>query len=863
MICNFFIVDFKNHVLFLKQHRAILTKYSTCSCLSKNKSSSKLLTDDFHQKSPGWKNLFLKTQQGYSNKKKTREIFDRNQKSRFSSTEQVTKYFINSNIIRKPNFVKKNYPIITMRRSNQDTCLMNKPLVSEGDWVQSGDVLTDCANSVGGDLSLGQNIFVAYMPWEGYNFEDAILVSERLVIDDLFTSVHIERYEMENIQKQANKPVFTYKKQSLKRFYPFLSILRSVKKVNSYHLYRSRFFHFTSFFEPLTLTRLPLPKPSSFESQKSYKTQRVVNTRSMFKEHSSKNSKSFFKSVKSNQMNQKFNFKSSDFVFLNTNFYSKKKTKTKSDWYFTELIPPRLCLKKKKLLNDDMFKLPPAPVKLSIPNYQKIRTTKPTKQVLNLTNKKKLFITSEISLNSIKKKETPKNKIEWLSNSEQITRNVPNISPQQIEKLDLFGIVRLGSWVEEGDILIGKTTPVNKTQLTPYQKLLYAILDHKIQPYRDSSLRAPRGIKAKVIDIKCFSVSNSTKSTKIRDVISPKFFKNDFKKILFKSNRGLHSVKHIIKQIKMNSFLPKFKWIPNHTDFFGSVNPDLIFKQNVFQFPLLTPSRQSRKLFDCFNQRQSLHNVDTIHIYLAEKRKVQIGDKMSGRHGNKGIISQILPIQDMPFLPDGTPIDMVLNPLGVPSRMNVGQIYECLLGLAGHYLGEHYRVSSFDESFGPEASRSLVFNKLYEARCKTGLKWLFNPKSPGKVRIFDGRTGDCYHQSVTVGQTYMLRLVHMVDDKLHMRSTGPYSLVTQQPLRGRSKQGGQRLGEMEVWAIEGYGAAFTLLEMLTIKSDDLTGRMTLWSNFIFNRDLNIGTPEAFKVLICELQSLCLDIGLYY
>src|SRR6476620_3343148 len=216
----------------------------------------------------------------------------------------------------------------------------------------------------------------------------------------------------------------------------------------------------------------------------------------------------------------------------------------------------------------------------------------------------------------------------------------------------------------------------------------------------------------------------------------------------------------------------------------------------------------------------------------------------------------------MPYLPDGTPIDMVLNPLGVPSRMNVGQIYECLLGLAGRFLGENYKVPAFDEIYGSEASRSFVFNKLYEARTKTGFKWLFDPNSPGKIRLFDGRNGECFDQKVTVGQAYILRLVHMVDDKIHSRSTGPYYLVTQQPLRGRSKQGGQRLGEMEVWALEGYGAAFTLLEMLTIKSDDMTGRMTLWSNLILNKDISIGKTEAFKVIDCELQALCLDIGLF-
>ena len=251
-----------------------------------------------------------------------------------------------------------------------------------------------------------------------------------------------------------------------------------------------------------------------------------------------------------------------------------------------------------------------------------------------------------------------------------------------------------------------------------------------------------------------------------------------------------------------------------------------------------------------------------VHLYLAEKRKLQVGDKMAGRHGNKGIVSNILPRQDMPYLPDGTPLDMVLNPLGVPSRMNVGQLYECLLGLALKYLGENLKVVPFDEIYGPEASRSLTFFKLYEARKKTHHEWLFNPNHPGKIHLVDGRTGSYFDQAVTVGIAYMLKLVHLVDDKIHARSTGPYSLVTQQPLRGRSKYGGQRLGEMEVWALEAYGAAFTLLEMLTIKSDDITGRMTLWSNLILNKEIYIGSPESFKVLVCELQALCLDIGLF-
>lgn len=451
------------------------------------------------------------------------------------------------------------YPLQSFQRSNQDTCLVHKPAVFEGEWVQPGDLLADCSSSVAGELSLGQNILIAYMPWEGYNYEDAILISERLVYDDLYTSIHIEKYEVET----------------------------------------------------------------------------------------------------------------------------------------------------------------------SMTKY----------------------------------------------GYEEITKKIPDVSKDAVQNLDERGIIQKGSFVFEGDILVGKVTPIEKKFKSPYQKLLYNILEKELSPVRDSSLRAPKGLRAKVVERKIFEKKKKTK--------------------------------------------------------------------NVFE---------------------KTHT--SVHLYLAEKRRVQVGDKMAGRHGNKGIISKILAVQDMPYLPDGSPIDMVLNPLGVPSRMNVGQIYECLLGLAAKYLGQAFRVRSFDEMYGSEASRTLTFASLYQARLKTHQKWLFNPKSPGKMKIYDGRTGLPFHQTVTVGISYMLKLVHLVDDKIHSRSTGPYSLVSQQPLRGRSKFGGQRLGEMEVWALEGYGAAFTLLEMLTIKSDDITGRMTLWSNLILHNPIYIGTPESFKVLVCELQALCLDIGLF-
>jgi len=461
------------------------------------------------------------------------------------------------------NFSKKklSYSLQAYQRSNQDTCIYQRPLVQEGEWVEKGDLIADGAASVGGELSLGKTILVAYMPWEGYNFEDAILISQRLIYDDLYTSIHIERYEIE------------------------------------------------------------------------------------------------------------------------------------------------IC--------DTKFGL------------------------------------------------------------EEITSKIPDITYSQSSHLDNQGIAKLGSWVNQGDILVGKVTPIKKKQLSKHEKLLSAILSDKRAPSikRDSSLRLPKNISGRVVHVELLETEN--------------------------------------------------------------IPPEI---------PLKGPSR--------------------VHIYIAEKRKIQVGDKMSGRHGNKGIVSKILPRQDMPYLPDGTPIDMVLNPLGVPSRMNVGQIFECLLGLAGKELHEQFKISCFDEMHGPEASRSLTYSKLFQARIKTGKQWLFNPNSPGKVKLFDGRTGECFHQTVTVGHPYMLKLVHQVDEKIHARSTGPYALVTQQPLRGRSKHGGQRLGEMEVWALEGFGAAYILQELLTSKSDDIKGRHQVMQAILENKPITVGTPESFKVLVRELQSLCLDIGVY-
>lgn len=658
-------------------------------------------------------------------------FFEKSQSALFFSKKEKTE--------KSTKYILQKY-----QRSNQDTLIFQRPLVREGEWIQSGDILADCSTSLGGELSLGKNIFIAYMPWEGYNYEDAILISQRLVTEDVYTSIHIESYEVET------------------------------------------------------------------------------------------------------------------------------------------------------------------------------RSTKIGK--------------------------------------EQITKKIPEVPESQLCHLDDRGIVKRGTSVKEGDILVGKVTPVQKKFISAYEKLLYTILEKELIPMRDSSLRTPKGLKAKVLEVKIlnfstekiaiskkkkfstvFQNSYSRQDTRFADVQADQnIFRNPFfnqKNVFFTRNVDKNtdleqtsdfSIKEEQKQISFSVenyrqnlgagkknfsfFVPSFSTNTKilkrkrHLFSFFLQNRQKTENQNTFQQTLFQKadkfidqknppfqksnsfwngknpffasahesggilSHQKRKntknQFSRSVDEKNFQKPEKVQVYLVEKRKIQVGDKMSGRHGNKGIVSQILPIPDMPFLPDGTPLDMVLNPLGVPSRMNVGQIYECILGLASKYLQQYYRIIPFDEIYGPQASRSFTFSKLYEAREKTSQKWLFNPCYPGKMQIFDGRTGEPYENPVTVGISYILKLVHLVDDKIHARSTGPYSLVTQQPLKGRSKYGGQRLGEMEVWAIEAYGAAFVLLEMLTIKSDDISGRMTLWSNILLNMPIYIGTPESFKVLVCELQALCLDMGLY-
>jgi len=354
---------------------------------------------------------------------------------------------------------------------------------------------------------------------------------------------------------------------------------------------------------------------------------------------------------------------------------------------------------------------------------------------------------------------------------EKITRDLPALTSKFVKHLDEFGIVRKGTYVKTGDILVGKITPKGEYDQLPESKLLKAIFGEKTKRVWENSLRVSHGRGGRVIDIR-----------------------------LFKREKGYEL---------------------------------------------------------------STNSISLIRIFIAQIRKIQVGDKISGRHGNKGIISRILHRHDMPYMPDGTPLDIILNPLGIPSRMNVGQILETLLGLAGDKLHKRFKILPFDEMYQKETSRSLIMNKLLIASQKNNMSWLFNKQSPGRIKLIDGRTGLPFDNSVLVGKSYIVKLIHQIDDKVHARSTGPYSLITQQPLGGRSRSGGQRFGEMEVWALQAFGAAYTLQEILTVKSDDVEGRNTVLNLILKGLPISKpNLPESFKVLICELQSLGLDISLY-
>ncbi len=472
-----------------------------------------------------------------------------------SEAGEVTYVDANKITIRNSKKKEKTYTLIKYQKSNQNTWVNQQPIVDLGQKVEEGEPIADGASTKDGELALGRNIMVAFVPWEGLNFEDSILISERLVKEDVFSTVHISKFEID------------------------------------------------------------------------------------------------------------------------------------------------------------------------------VRTTK--------------------------------------LGDEEITREVANVSEELLQNLDEDGIIRVGAEIKAGDILVGKVTPKGESEPPAEEKLLRAIFGDKARDMKDTSLRASPGEFGKVVKVSVFSKEN-------------------------------------------NDNLP----------------PGVI---------------------------------KVVRVFVAHVRKVSIGDKIAGRHGNKGVVSRILPVEEMPMLPDGTPIDMVLNPLGVPSRMNVGQIYETLLGTAAKAMNTYYQISPFDEALGEDSSMNVIRKEIEKASKIPGFEWM---SESGKVNLRDGRTGEFYDRPVFCGNMFMLKLIHLVDDKIHARSTGPYSLVTQQPLGGKAQFGGQRFGEMEVWALEAYGAAHILQEMLTIKSDDVTGRAKAYESIIKGKPIaKTGVPESFKVLVRELRSIGLDLRL--
>jgi DNA-directed RNA polymerase subunit beta len=457
---------------------------------------------------------------------------------------------------------------------------------------------------------------------------------------------------------------------------------------------------------------------------------------------------------------------------------------------------------------------------------------------------------------------------------EEITRDIPNVSESALAQLDDAGVIHIGAQVRQGSILVGKVTPKGETQLTPEEKLLRAIFGEKAGDVRDASLRCPPGIEGVVVGVQIFARKGVEKDSRQLAIENDEIDRlrtntNDERRIILEvRDSKIHQLlegKQVADEVKVGrgEVLVKKggkltaealrRLTKNQLMSVPVKNARLldkarlIIRQAESQIEVLEKINQER--IELLRQGDELPPgvIKQVKVFIAMKRKLQVGDKMAGRHGNKGVISQTLPEEDMPFLPNGTPVEIVLNPLGVPSRMNVGQILETHLGWAGHELGLSFATPVFEGTTEDEIRDMLN---------KAGLP------EDGKSLLYDGVTGEAFEQRVTAGYIYMLKLSHLVDDKIHARSIGPYSLITQQPLGGKAQFGGQRLGEMEVWALEAFGAAHTLQELLTVKSDDVEGRAKVYEAIVKGQvPEEPGLPESFNVLVRELQALALDVEL--
>nr|UCS09749.1 beta subunit of RNA polymerase [Oedocladium carolinianum] len=731
-------------------------------------------------------------------------------------------------------YIPIEYHLENYHRSNQDTCLVNRPTINEGNWVQPGDILADCSSSKNGELSIGQNILIAYMPWEGYNYEDAMLISDRLVYDEIYTSIHIERYEI-----SIEDTPFGLEKITKE--------ITDLPGENVSHLDKNGIAILGSWVKEgdiLVGKVTPTDKKVKYSNYEKLLYD-ILGTKKQNKGKDT--SLRVPKGLEAKVINIEILSENRSFSLTNFNLFSLPNPLI----YIENGILRFINIQNQKNLNSTHFlfenKFKNKFLKISSKswiNFQKFIET----IMAESSNRSPIPLLSS----SIKDLSTVLNSIKFIPLPRSYYPLFGILINSTYKSLTLSNLFNNKNKVQKIKKKVERTLRGGKTSAKRSGEASH----HKFQLHLSP--------QSTLFEIFLFQIlllaKNKQHSFLIKKLI------NSVSRCSRNDESFLHSKIHFAKSKKLDLFL-----------YNGGCTEILRKATNIkIHFQKLR-KKKIKKIYSINNIKAEQNGLPrkkdfslnflnsksfTIHVYLAEKRKIQVGDKIAGRHGNKGIVSQILPIQDMPYLADGSSVDLVLNPLGVPSRMNVGQIYECLLGLAGYYLGEYYRILPFDEKVGEEASRSFVFSKLYEAAMKTGNDWLFDPKNPGKTYLFDGRTGEKFEQQVTVGYAYILKLVHLVDDKIHSRSTGPYSAVTQQPLRGRSKQGGQRLGEMEVWALEGYGAAFTLLELLTIKSDDKIGRLTIWDSILRQKEISIKTPESFKVLVCELKALCFDIGIF-
>jgi DNA-directed RNA polymerase subunit beta len=453
---------------------------------------------------------------------------------------------------------------------------------------------------------------------------------------------------------------------------------------------------------------------------------------------------------------------------------------------------------------------------------------------------------------------------------EEFTNDIPNVSEEATKDLDEHGIIRIGAWVRDGDILIGKITPKGESDPTPEEKLLRAIFGDKAGDVKDASLKVPPSTRGVIVDTRLFRRAKKDKVQKAKDkkqlekldkthetevdALTARLVEKLFVILEGKSSQGVKSIYNEMVIPKGAKFTQKLlKDLDyNNIDYFGWTDDERLnglIRRLLHNYTIKVNEAISvykrEKFAITIGDELPAGVLKLAKVYLAQKRKLQVGDKLAGRHGNKGIVARIVRDEDMPFLPDGTPMDIVLNPLGVPSRMNLGQIFETVLGWAGEKLGMKFATPVFDE-----AKLEDVNDYVEQA----GLP------SYGETHLYDGETGDRFHQKATVGVIYMIKLSHMVDDKMHARSIGPYSLITQQPLGGKAQFGGQRFGEMEVWALEAFGASHILQELLTIKSDDIVGRAKAYESIVKGDNLPAaGIPESFNVLVHELRGLALDV----